>query len=79
MLASSLASWPTHMGTCLCFPVCNCMCVYIHNVRGYDYITRAVALHVAKQSGLLLLVHPCSWKAGPAEMVLTDCTWCPRS
>lgn len=54
-------------------------CVYIHNVCGYNDITHAIALCVAKQRGLLLWVHTCSCKARPARMVLPDCTWCPRS
>lgn len=28
---------------------CLCLCVYIHNVRGYSSVTHAVALRVAKQ------------------------------
>lgn len=77
MLASSLVEQPPGQpiwGPVFAFLFVT-LCVYIHSVRGYHYITHTVAL----QRGLLLWVHPCICKVGPTRMVLTDCTWCPRS
>ena len=77
MLASSLVEQPPgqHIwGPVFAFLFVT-VCVYIHNVRGYNYITHAVALRVARQRRLLSRVHPCSCKARPTRMVLTDCTW----
>lgn len=78
MSASSLVEQPPGQpiwGLCLLF--CLCLCVYIHNVRGYSSVTHAVALRVAKQREPLVMGSSSQLQSGarqdgPVRLYLTS-------